>query len=140
MSEHDTSMRESEKRATIADALRLKSAQRSWRAIEAAGRDADFVIVTVGGKARADQRHGPDCDDWREEGDKVRMQCAASVDDFLKSTRPHCGPLVIDGQCGAQRQSRLREHRPASTLNGFDIVAAAPRMCDNVLYHIHFLR
>jgi hypothetical protein len=72
-------MRESEKRATIADALRLKSAQRSWRAIEAAGRDADFVIVTVGGKARADQRHGPDCDDWREEADKVRMQCAASV-------------------------------------------------------------
>jgi hypothetical protein len=79
MSGHDTSIRESEKRATIADALRLKSTQRSWRAIEAAGRDADFAIVQVGGKARADQRRCPDCDHLREEADEVRMRGAASV-------------------------------------------------------------
>jgi hypothetical protein len=79
MSEHNTSTRESEERAAIADALRLKSAQRSWRAIEAAGRDADFAIVQLGGKTRADRCHGPDYEHLREEADEVCMQCAAGI-------------------------------------------------------------
>jgi hypothetical protein len=55
------------------------SAQRSWRTIEAARRDAEALIIRARRKSLTDDGHRLDRDHGRKDAGEVGMQCAAGV-------------------------------------------------------------
>jgi hypothetical protein len=72
-------MRKSEEMRAIADTLRLRSRQRSWRTVETAGRDADSLGIGGHKKEPADKIPARNLDDWGENAGKVGMQSAAAI-------------------------------------------------------------
>jgi hypothetical protein len=56
-----------------------ESAQRSWRAIETAGREAGLLVNEAGHKWFAGHRVGQDANHGRNDTDKVSVQGAASI-------------------------------------------------------------
>jgi hypothetical protein len=81
MSEHDlqTSCVNQRSVPAIADTLRLRSRQRSWRTVETAGRDADSLGIGGNNKGPADEVAACNLDDWWENARKVGMQSAAAI-------------------------------------------------------------
>ena len=79
---HDlqTSLHESEERAAKRGRTTTRnSALRSWRAVEAARRDPDVLIVSAKSEGFADDAPGPDRDHWWEDAGKVRVQRTTGV-------------------------------------------------------------
>jgi hypothetical protein len=72
-------MRESDERAAIADALRLRSQQESRRTIESPGRNTKADISQVGGKPLTDDIHYLDRNQGRKNAREKSMQRAAVI-------------------------------------------------------------
>jgi hypothetical protein len=75
----------SEERAAVTDALRLGSAQGSWRSVEPAWRDTGAAIIGDGRKARAGDTDGIDHDSSRKDAGKECVQGAALVTEVSAS-------------------------------------------------------
>jgi hypothetical protein len=80
MSEHGLHTSYANRRSAplFADTLR-NSAQRSWRTVEAAGRDANALIASADNEGFTHDAPGLDRDHRGEDAGKVRMQCTTGV-------------------------------------------------------------
>ena len=80
MSKHDLqSSAQWEEHAAIADALRLRSQQRSRRTIELPGINTRAEISHLAGKSLTNDFHGLDHNRWGKNAGKECVQCAAVV-------------------------------------------------------------